>query len=74
MTIQQPYAYAILRYVHDVTTGEFVNVGVVMHLPREVRLLAKPRTTIGRMREYVLIWTERPLLLRCVLHNALSTE
>jgi hypothetical protein len=27
-----------------VTTGEFVNVGVVMHLPREGRLLAKART------------------------------
>jgi hypothetical protein len=25
-------------------------VGVVMHLPREGRLLAKARTTIGRMR------------------------
>jgi len=50
MTIQQPYTYTILRYVHDVTTGEFVNVGVVMHLPREGRLLAKARTTIGRMR------------------------
>jgi Protein of unknown function (DUF3037) len=44
MTIQQPYTYTILRYVHDVTTGEFVNVGVVMHLPREGRLLATART------------------------------
>jgi len=74
MTIQQPYTYTILRYVHDVTTGEFVNVGVVMHLPREGRLLAKARTPLGGCGEYVLIWTERPLLLRCVLHNALSTE
>jgi DUF3037 family protein len=50
MTIQQPYTYTILRYVHDVTTGEFVNVGVVMHLPREGRLLAKVLTTTGQMR------------------------
>ena len=50
MIIQQPYTYTILRYVRDVTTGEFVNVGVVMHLPREGRLLAMARTTIGRMR------------------------
>ena len=50
MTIQQPYTYTILHYVHDVTTGEFVNVGVVMHLPREGRLLVKASTTIGRMR------------------------
>ena len=50
MTIQQPYTYTILRYVHDVTTGEFVNVGVVMHLPREGRLLAKVLPTTGQMR------------------------
>ena len=50
MTIQQPYTYTILHYVHDVTTGEFVNDGVVMHLPREGRLLVKASTTIGRMR------------------------
>lgn len=25
-----PYTYSILRYVHDVVTGEFVNVGLVM--------------------------------------------
>jgi hypothetical protein len=50
MTTQQPYTYTILRYVHDVMTGEFVNVGVVMHLPEARRVLAKTRTTIGRMR------------------------
>jgi hypothetical protein len=27
---------------------------------------------LGGCGEYVLIWTDRPLLLRCVLHNALS--
>jgi DUF3037 family protein len=37
MTIQLPYTYAILHYVHDVMTGAFVNVGVVMHLPHEGR-------------------------------------
>ena len=27
------YSYALLRYVHDVATGEFVNVGVVIYAP-----------------------------------------
>jgi Protein of unknown function (DUF3037) len=45
-----PYTYIILRYVHDVMTGEFVNVGVVMHVPTQRRVLAKTRTTMGRIR------------------------
>ncbi|MEX0331440.1 MAG: DUF3037 domain-containing protein [Puniceicoccaceae bacterium] len=30
---KQPYTYTILRYVHDTTTGEFANVGVVLLCP-----------------------------------------
>lgn len=30
---KNPYTYTILRYVHDTTTGEFVNVGVVLTSP-----------------------------------------
>lgn len=26
---RRPYSYSVLRYVHDVVTGEFVNVGIV---------------------------------------------
>jgi hypothetical protein len=50
MSDKLPYTYTILRYVHDVMTGEFVNVGVVMHVPSQRRVLAKTRTTIGRIR------------------------
>jgi hypothetical protein len=28
-----PYHYAVLRYTHDVVTGEFLNVGVVIYCP-----------------------------------------
>ena len=45
-----PYTYTILRYVHDVMTGEFINVGVVMHVPSQHQVLARTRTTIGRIR------------------------
>lgn len=50
MKTKGPYSYVVLRYVHDVLTGEFVNVGVVMVAPREGKLLAKTRKTIGRLR------------------------
>lgn len=32
------YSFSVLRYIHDVVTGEFVNVGVVLYAP-EVRFL-----------------------------------
>jgi hypothetical protein len=31
MTDRTPYTYTVLRYVHDLATAEFVNVGVVVH-------------------------------------------
>ena len=51
MTMKQPYSYTVLRYVHDVMTGEFVNVGVVLHAPEANFLGAKIRTTIGRIKD-----------------------
>ncbi len=30
---RRPYSYSVLRYIHDVVTGEFVNVGLVMIAP-----------------------------------------
>jgi len=30
---KQGYTYSVLRYVHDVTTGEFVNVGLALYCP-----------------------------------------
>jgi hypothetical protein len=48
MTDKVPYTYTVLRYVHDVMTGEFVNVGLVMHVPSRQQVLARTRTTFGR--------------------------
>lgn len=43
------YSYTVLRYVHDTTTGEFVNVGVALY-SREARYAsALCRTTFGRL-------------------------
>lgn len=43
------YTYSVLRYVHDVVTGEFVNVGVVLLAPEAGYLSALCRTTYRRV-------------------------
>lgn len=50
MTEKMQYSYTILRYVHDVTTGEFINVGVVFFVPCIGLLKTKTRHTIGRIK------------------------
>lgn len=50
MSTKQPYSYVVLRYIHDVMTGEFVNVGIVLAAPHERKFLAKTRKTIGRIK------------------------
>jgi hypothetical protein len=47
---KEPYSYVALRYVHDVLTGEFVTVGLVMALPGRPLIIAKSRKTSGRIR------------------------
>jgi Protein of unknown function (DUF3037) len=49
MSERTNYTFTVLRYVHDITTGEFVNVGVVLHAPRAKFLRAKMRETCGRI-------------------------
>lgn len=44
------YSYTLLRYVHDVLTGEFVNVGVVLFVPSKGFVRYKMRGTIGRLK------------------------
>jgi len=49
MSEQHAYTYTILRYVHDTTTGEFVNVGVALHSPEARFVGALCRSTYGRL-------------------------
>lgn len=51
MTGKKPYSYTVLRYVHDITTAEFVNVGLVLHVPSERDLRVRTRHTIGRIKD-----------------------
>ena len=43
------YTFATLRYVHDVVTGEFANVGVVLYSPGERYLDARFTTSYERL-------------------------
>lgn len=47
--MKTPYTYSVLRYMHDITTGEFVNVGVVIYSPEARYASALCRSTYGRL-------------------------
>jgi hypothetical protein len=44
-----PYTYTVLRYIHDVLSGEFVNIGVVLYSPNAKFLDAKFSLHYGRL-------------------------
>ena len=43
------YTFVTLRYVHDVVTGEFANVGIVLYAPDERYLEARFTTSYERL-------------------------
>ncbi len=51
MSNRTPYTYTILRYRHDVVSGECVNVGVVLHAPERGFLKTKVSLRYGRLRK-----------------------
>lgn len=51
MSKRIPYSYTVLRYVHDVATGEFVNVGVVVASSDASFIGAKFKTAYGRLKK-----------------------
>ena len=51
MTEKQAYSYTVLRYIHDVVSGEALNVGVIMHAPAASFLKVRTRKTIGRLKQ-----------------------
>lgn len=49
MIDRMAYTYVLLRYRHDSLSGEFANVGVVLHAPQAHFLGAHLRKTVGRL-------------------------
>ncbi len=47
--MKTPYNFSVLRYIHDVVTGEFVNVGVVLYAPNTKFLSAICTSRYGRL-------------------------
>ena len=47
--MKTPYTFVTLRYVHDVMTGEFANVGVVLYAPSERYLQARFTASCERL-------------------------
>ena len=47
---EAPYTYTVLRYVHDVGTAEFINVGVVVAACDMPLVRAKFKTDYGRVK------------------------
>ena len=43
------YSTITLRYMHDVVTGEFVNIGVVLYVPEQRFLDARFTTSYERL-------------------------
>ncbi|WP_086925663.1 DUF3037 domain-containing protein [Variovorax sp. JS1663] len=49
-TTEGPYTYSILRYVHDIGTAEFINVGVVVASCNAPCVAAKFKTSYARVK------------------------
>lgn len=47
--MKTPYVFSVLRYVHDVLAGEFINVGVVLYAPQAKFLNAICTSRYGRL-------------------------
>ena len=51
MRPKSPYTFSTLRYVHDVTTGEFLNVGVALYAPEYRFVSVQCRTAYKRLKD-----------------------
>ena len=50
LSIRLPYSYVVLRYVHDIVTGEFANLGVVVLAPDAQFLRGRFNSDFRRLR------------------------
>lgn len=46
------YTYTVLRYMHDITTEEVVNVGIVLYSAEQKHLCVRIRNTYGRLSRF----------------------
>jgi Protein of unknown function (DUF3037) len=48
----KPYQYAILRYVNNLSSGEFVNIGLLMWLPNDCKMIYRINHRYRRVSEF----------------------
>lgn len=48
-SVKQIYSFTVLRYVHDVVAGEFLNVGIVMYVPALGELRVRTHKSASRL-------------------------
>jgi hypothetical protein len=48
------FTYTVLRYVHDIATGEFVNMGVALYAPEAKYVSAICNSRYGRLSKMFL--------------------
>lgn len=63
----KPYDFAILRYMHNIASGEFVNIAVVMWLPDESRFIYRITTKHGRVSHFFYPFNSNAYTLNCKL-------
>lgn len=51
MSTKTAYTYTVLRYVHDIASGECLNVGVALLAPEQHFVNAQCRTSFARLKE-----------------------
>lgn len=49
MSNRSPYSYVVLRYIHDIVSGEFVNIGVLFFSPDKKFVKFKCKSSLGRV-------------------------
>ncbi len=52
--MKKEYTFTVLRYIHDITAGEFINVGVALYSPKEKYLDAICVSKYGRLSKMFL--------------------
>lgn len=50
--MKTPYTFSVLRYIHDIVSGEFVNVGVALYAPQARFLGVVCSNTYGRLSSF----------------------
>lgn len=61
----KPYDFAVLKYMHNIASGEFVNIAVVMWLREESRFIYRMTTKHSRVSHFFYPFNSHAYMLMC---------